>query len=78
MQKLSTKVKCPKCGSEETVPILWGYPAPDCMEKVLAAACRGEIELGGCLVTGNDPTDHCKNCGHEFILTRPFKPLNSS
>jgi hypothetical protein len=33
---------------------------------MLAAAKRGEIELGGCLITDNDPTDHCKNCGQYF------------
>jgi hypothetical protein len=73
--KYTSKAICPGCGSEKTIPILWGYPAPDCMDKVLAAVRRGEIELGGCLVTGNDATDHCKKCGHDFILTRPFKPL---
>jgi DNA-directed RNA polymerase subunit RPC12/RpoP len=53
---------CPRCGSRDVIPILYGYPLPETME----AAERGEIELGGCCVTGNDPTLKCRACGEEF------------
>jgi len=33
---------------------------------MLAAAERGEIVLGGCSITGDDPTRHCKACDQEF------------
>jgi hypothetical protein len=42
--------------------IIYGYPGPELCE----AAKRGEIELGGCCVAGNDPNFKCKSCGHEW------------
>ncbi len=36
---------CPKCGSADTVPIMFGYPTP---ENELRAE-RGEVYLGGCI-----------------------------
>ena len=42
---------CPKCRSANVVAILYGYPDPEAM----SAAERGEIELGGCCVTDDDP-----------------------
>ena len=64
-------VKCPNCGSEKTIPIFYGYPTPDSMEALLAAVGRGEIELGGCNLMGNDPTHHCTNCGRYFGRLKP-------
>ena len=64
---MRTKKKpCPKCGSLDVVPILYGYPMPETME----AAERGEIELGGCCVSGDDPRKHCKACGEQFDRPR--------
>jgi hypothetical protein len=53
---------CPKCGSLEVVPIMYGYPMPEAME----AAERGEIELGGCCVGERDPQKYCRACGERF------------
>ena len=36
-------VACPKCESDEAVPIVYGYPSNEMCE----AAERGEISLGG-------------------------------
>ena len=49
---------CPKCGSIRTVPIVFGLPNETGMDK----ARRGDIHLGGCLVSGNDPEFICKEC----------------
>lgn len=62
------KRACPKCGSTDVVPILYGYPGPEMFE----AAERGEIELGGCCVTDDDPQRLCKACGERF--DRPERP----
>jgi hypothetical protein len=60
---VKTKTKpCPKCGSLDVVPILYGYP----MEEAMEAAKRGEIALGGCCVSDDDPRKHCKACGEDF------------
>lgn len=56
------KKKCPACGSTETVKILYGMPTYEAFQ----ASERGEIALGGCCVTENDPSRHCNNCGQDF------------
>ena len=56
--------KCPKCGSRRVAPILYGMPAfSEELEKKLD---NQKIVLGGCEVSGNDPTHHCFGCGKNF------------
>jgi Zn finger protein HypA/HybF involved in hydrogenase expression len=56
------KQKCPKCGSNKTIPILYGYPS----KQMHKAAERGFIGLGGCIVDDSNPEFRCKECRHEF------------
>ena len=58
---------CPKCGSLDIVPIMYGLPGPEAG----FAVGQGKIILGGCLVTGSDPQKQCKVCGAQF----DFQPL---
>ena len=51
--------KCPSCGSNKVVPILYGMPGPELIE----AYQKGEVELGGCVIGDNDPEWRCKVCG---------------
>lgn len=53
---------CPECGSADVVPIVYGLPSPELIEE----AKRGEVSLGGCCLTGNDPQWFCKACEHEW------------
>lgn len=53
---------CPACGSRDVVPVIHGMPD----DEAQAAARRGEVELGGCLVWPRKPDRHCRACGHEF------------
>ena len=46
---------CPTCGAV-LIPIIYGFPGGDMFEQ----AERGEIELGGCCVSDNDPQFHCQ------------------
>ena len=57
------KLLCPKCNSENTVPIVYGFIdiMPDEEDK-------GDYEVGGCVVTGNDPDYSCKDCGHNWVV----------
>ena len=59
--------KCPKCGSNRMVDILYGYPAPETLHE----AEKGEIALGGCCITGDDPKWKCMECEINiyYILT---------
>ena len=46
------------------LPIIFGYP----MAELVEAAKRGEVALGGCVVSSEDPTHHCSACGQDVIL----------
>ena len=54
---------CPRCGAR-AIPILRGLPSLEAFE----AADRGEIALGGCVVTDEDPdfTRTGFDCGLQF------------
>ncbi len=54
--------RCPRCDSDEVVPILYGMPSPEMVE----ASRRGEMALGGCVVFPEAPNRTCRNCGHEW------------
>ena len=54
--------KCPACASDQVARIEFGFPS----EKMLEQRERGEIVLGGCCVTEDDPKWHCKECEHEW------------
>lgn len=51
--------RCPACGSERVAPIIYGYPSAEAG----AAAERGELVLGGCMVWFGAPQWECLACG---------------
>lgn len=57
-------VICPKCKSDRTAPILYGYPSHEAFE----AAERGEILLGGCELIDSIPHEDygCLECGYRW------------
>lgn len=58
-KKVKTPMTCPKCGSDKnTIPIVYGLAD----ENLLRRSNRGEIKLGGFVVTGRDPKWYCKSC----------------
>ncbi|MGH2740545.1 MAG: hypothetical protein ACRDH6_08715 [Actinomycetota bacterium] len=58
---------CPRCGSEDQVRIVYGFPTGETVE----AFKRDEIELGGCL-TGSPARWHCRACGHDWPKSGPW------
>ena len=50
--------KCPRCHSADVVPIEYGLPGPEMAERVR----RGEVMVGGCVMTGHDPVWFCRAC----------------
>lgn len=53
-------IKCPKCGSRRVAPILYGMPAySEEMEQQLK---EEKLYLGGCCISGMEPTYHCFQC----------------
>ena len=58
------KVICPKCKSEHTAPIMYGYPTPEAWE----ASERGKIIPGGCMVFPHQDDYGCLDCNHRWSL----------
>lgn len=56
--------KCPRCGSSQTAPILYGMPALD--DEMEARLKAKRLYIGGCCVSGNDPKYHCFGCNLNF------------
>lgn len=56
---------CPRCGSTDVAPILYGLPAQDAFE----AAQRGEVVLGGC--EPQDAALACRACGAQWSDDEP-------
>ena len=52
---------CPSCGGKLLL-IRYGMPGISMME----AANRGEIILGGCIISEGDPDLECADCGKQF------------
>lgn len=59
---------CPKCKSDNIIPIIYGYLSLDAREK----ADREEILLGGCeIIDGfTQPDRYCKDCGFSWCVDR--------
>ena len=55
---------CPKCGSTSIAPIVYGLPGPKLMEE----SREGRVVLGGCVITDEDPTHACLDCGSRWEL----------
>ena len=49
---------CPQCGSSNFIPIIYGKPSLGLFER----AERGEVVLGGCILTPNRNLYVCKDC----------------
>ena len=58
-------VKCPRCHSMDGVPIRYGLPGPEMAE----AARLGQIVLGGCGITDDDPIWFCRTCRARWDAT---------
>ena len=57
---------CPDCMSRDIVPIVYGLPAI----QLHHAALRGEVLLGGCWISGDDPQWSCRVCGRRFRVVK--------
>ena len=64
-------VKCPECKSSNVAKILWGLPAN--FDELKPDLDAGKIVLGGCIVSGCDPTHSCNKCGHSWRKSRSGK-----
>ena len=63
------RLRCPACGSDQTLPFVYGYPGHELLERSRA----GEVALGGCVETGDDPVRSCGSCGAGFWPSRRYR-----
>ena len=63
----TTRTKCPNCGRDGVVPIVYGLPTSETFE----AAERGEFELGGCIIEPGQAHRRCLECGWDDGETVP-------
>jgi len=62
---------CPVCKEKTGVDILYGLPSYEGFQE----AERGEVVLGGCCFSEDDPERACTSCGHRWrIKRRPIQP----
>lgn len=59
-----SKPSCPNCNNENVAWILWGYVGD--MQSIKEELEKGDIVLGGCIVSSNDPKWKCNNCNHSW------------
>lgn len=59
-------LRCPKCDSAKVVEILYGMPT----QEVFEVADRGLVALGGCCVTGYEPSWQCLECNNMIYRER--------
>ncbi len=53
---------CPFCGSFRVIPIVYGLPGPELVER----SEKDKVILGGCMVWEGQPQSHCNDCGYEW------------
>ncbi len=54
--------RCPRCQSDEVLPIAYGLPSPEMVQESMA----GRVKLGGSTIWPESPDWHCVVCGHEW------------
>jgi hypothetical protein len=62
--------RCPRCGAEDVVKIVYGLPTRVTMEDLYA----GKVALGGCMISPDSPDYVCDSCGHEWRGPGPMPP----
>ena len=56
--------KCPECGSGKVASILFGFPGFE--EELRRELKAGEVALGGCGVSDDNPRWQCMECEHRW------------
>ena len=59
---METATTCPRCGSGDVLPIMYGMPGPEMTRDSLA----GRVALGGCVLVPDAPDRLCQNCRHRW------------
>ena len=57
-------IPCLACGAKGAARILYGLPLFS--PELDALLDKGELVLGGCVISEDDPEWHCNSCGHDW------------
>jgi transposase-like protein len=67
--------QCPRCGSKNSIRIVYGLPSYDLFLEDEA----GKVKLGGCCIEENSPEYFCKDCNNEWnkdqAIDKAFKQI---
>jgi len=74
-ESLAAEPQCPKCGSTRVVQIQYGLPhfTPELKEAVR----RGEVVLGGCVISADSPKWACRDCKNRFGKLQKNNPAGT-
>jgi len=64
--------KCSRCGSTHIGKYLYGLIRPN--KKLDGKINKGEIRLGGCMISDDSPNYHCIKCGVDLYEKKPKSP----
>lgn len=56
-------IRCPRCRSTNTAPIVWGLYDPEAYDD--PDVVSGKIHMGGCLVD-DELSRHCNDCDEDY------------
>ena len=62
---------CEQCGLSSSLPIVYGLPDLEASYR----AYKGEIALGGCLISDTNPKRRCRECGYSYGILDFLKTL---
>jgi transposase-like protein len=65
---------CPRCGSRNTVPIVYGEETAELLKKIN----QGEAIFGGTVTYGGMPTYKCRGCNSTFVTRQLTRTVLSS
>ncbi len=71
-----TRLVCPACGESAGVPILWGFPTPETVEKVNAG--EWDVKLGGCVIPDPYVNVTCRSCGRRWLVEASDEPVEDA
>jgi len=54
--------RCPRCHSDEVIPVAYGVPTPKLVEEAMA----GRVAIGGRVAGPEAPDWRCVVCDHEW------------
>ena len=69
--RVNKSSECPNCGEQQLVPIVYGFPS----DLTRQLSQKGVVELGGCIISGDDPSFRCQSAPRVVARVRTTTPI---